>query len=76
MRLIDVDLISMEMEMEKHVAKSSAQKSLALDPKKQKEFKKKLKKINSKVMHQKVFGLVYTEGCDNSIGAAVLKTKT
>ncbi|XP_048780953.2 MKI67 FHA domain-interacting nucleolar phosphoprotein-like [Ostrea edulis] len=61
MRLIDVDLISMEMEMEKHVAKSSAQKSLALDPKKQKEFKKKLKKINSKVTpgKEKTSGVVY-----------------
>lgn len=38
------------MEKEKHVVEGSTQKNLALDPEKQKEFKKNNKEIKSKVV--------------------------
>lgn len=38
------------MEKETHVVKDSTQKNLALDPEKQKEFKKNNKKIKAKVV--------------------------
>lgn len=38
------------MEKETHVVKDSTQKNLALDPEKQKEFKKNNKKIKEKVV--------------------------
>lgn len=38
------------MEKETHVVKDSTQKNLALDPDKQKEFKKNNKKIKAKVV--------------------------
>lgn len=48
------------MEKEKHVVKGSTQKNLALDPEKQKEFKKNNKKIKAKkVPTKKESGVVY-----------------
>lgn len=46
--LYDIDFCNMEKE--KHVVEGSTQKNLALDPEKQKEFKKNNKEIKSKVV--------------------------
>lgn len=46
--LYDIDYCNMEKE--KHVVEGSTQKNLALDPEKQKEFKKNNKEIKSKVV--------------------------
>lgn len=51
------------MEKETHVVKDSTQKNLALDPEKQKEFKKNNKKIKAKV----VFLILNCYGPDKSV---------